>query len=356
MLSQLFDLIKEYIPLAVSVVIVAAVVWFTNWFLLKRKGKFTIETKHIRQMVVFLLVIFGLLFILFKVPMDVATRGQILNLFGLVFTAVIAFSSSSIIVNVMAGLMLRFVKSFNAGDYITIENQSGRVTEVGIMHTEIQNEHRELITFPNIYLMSKPVTVVRRSGTIIYTELSLGYDIPHDKVEKLLKNAATETGLGDPFVLIKKLGDFSITYQVAGFLEDTKTLITSQSVLRQKTLDTLHDAGVEIVSPNYMNQRVYDKKDRFIPEKTRGKTSKVKEKEAPEAIIFDKAEKAESITRQKDELETEKEKISELKKTLKETSGEDREKIAKRIDTAEKKLEEKIEDLNKKTSEVSKED
>ena len=356
MFSELFNLIKEYIPLAIAVTLVASVVWVTNWFLLKRKGRFTVETKHIRQMIVFTLVIFGLLFILFHIPMNVTTRGQILNLFGLVFTAVIAFSSTSIIVNVMAGVMLRFVKSFNAGDFITVENISGRVTEIGIMHTEIQNENRVLITFPNSYLMSKPVSVVRKSGTVIYAEISLGYDISHDKVEKLLKEAAIATRLGEPFVLIRNLGDFSITYRVAGLLDDTKTLITSRSVLRKKMLDTLHKAGIEIVSPNFMNQRVYDTKEKFIPAKSRSTSSKVKEKDMPESLIFDKAEKAESITMQKSELEHEKEKIAELKKTLKETTGEEHEKIEKKIAAAEKKLKDKIEDLNQKTTEVSKED
>ncbi len=356
MFTDLFNLIKEYIPLTISIIVVASVVWFTNWFLLKRKGKFTLETKHIRQMVVFLLVIFGLLFVLFRIPMDVTTRGQILNLFGLVFTAVIAFSSSSIIVNVMAGLMLRFVKSFNAGDFITVENISGRVTEIGIMHTEIQNENRELITFPNSYLMSKPITVIRRSGTVIFTTISLGYDIPHDKVEKLLKKAAIAAGLGDPFVLIKNLGDFSITYHVAGLLDDTKTIITARSVLRQKTLDTLHEGGIEIVSPGFMNQRVYDKKEKFIPVKTHAASSKTTGKDTPESMIFDKAEKAESITKEKNELEAERERIAELKKMMKEASGDEREKIEKQITLAEKKLEGKIEDLNQKTKEVSKED
>lgn len=356
MFSELFHIIKEYIPLTLSVALVSGVVWVTNWFFLKRKGTFTLESKHIRQMVVLTTVIIGLLFILFNIPMDVATRGQILNLFGLVFTAVIAFSSSSIIANVMAGLMLRFVKSFNTGDFLTIEDKSGRVTEVGIMHTEIQNEFRELITFPNIYIMSKPVTVVRRSGTIISAELSLGYDISHVKVETLLKKAAIDAGLKDPFVLVKQLGDFSITYQVAGFLDDIKTLITSRSGLKQKSLDTLHEGGVEIVSPNFMNQRVFDKSDIFIPEKTRVPRAKAKKEEAPESIIFDKAEKAETINKQKNKLEEQKDIISQLKKSLKDVTGAEKEKIEKKIASAEEHLKNEVEEINQKTDSVQKED
>ncbi len=355
MLTELFTLVKEYIPLTISIALVTSVLWFANWFLLKRKGMFTVDSKNIRQMTVLTLLIIGLLFILFNIPMDVTTRGQILSLFGLVITGVIAFSSSSFIANIMAGLMLRFIKSFSPGDFIIIENQSGRVTEVGIMHTEIQNEHRELITFPNIYIMSKPVTVVRRSGTIISIELSLGYNDNHTKIEKLLKEAAVEAGLEDPFVLIKNLGDFSVTYRIAGFLSDIKTLITAKSVLRQKTLDSLHEAGIEIVSPSFMNQRILEKGLEFIPKKTKAIPAKSKE-EAPESIIFDKAEKAESLDYQKKKLEEDKETISQLKQTAKETTGEDREKLNKKIETAEAKVSRKIEELNQKKADTDKKD
>lgn len=355
MLSEFFVFVKEYIPLAISIVLVSSVLWLANWFLLKRKGIFTVDSKNIRQMTVLTLLILGLLLILFNIPMDVATRGQILSLFGLVITGVIAFSSSSFIANIMAGLMLRFIKSFNPGDFITIENQSGRVTEVGIMHTEIQNENRELVTFPNIYIMSKPVTVVRRSGTIISTELSLGYDENHTKIEVLLKAAAIDAGLEDPFVLIKNLGDFSITYHVAGFLSDIKTLITQQSVLMQKTLDSLHNAGIEIVSPNFMNQRVLEKGQEIIPKRIKPTPAKTKE-ETPESIIFDKAEKAESLDHQKKKIEEDIEAISQLKKTAKETTGEDREKLDKKIETAEAIVTKKVEALNKKKADVDKKD
>jgi len=356
MLSELFVFVKEYIPLAISISLVTSVVWFTNWFLLRRKGAFQAKSKNIRQMTVLILSIIGLLFILFNIPIDVATRGQILSLFGLVITGVIAFSSSSFIANIMAGLMLRFIKNFSPGDFITVEDMSGRVTEVGIMHTEIQNEHRELITFPNIYLMSKPVTVVRRSGTIISTEISLGYDVYSMKIETLLKEATINANLEDPFVLIKELGDFSITYHIAGFLSDIKTLITAQSVLRQKILDKLHDEGVEIVSPNFMNQRILDKSQIFIPKKTKMAPAKIKEEETPESIIFDKAEKAESLNIEKQKLEEKMETLSQLKKEAKEATGEKREKLDKKLEAEKNKLEKEMEELNDKEGSVKEED
>ena len=42
--------------------------------------------------------------------------------------------------NVMAGLMLRAVRNFRTGDFVRVEKHFGRVTERGLLHTEIQTE------------------------------------------------------------------------------------------------------------------------------------------------------------------------------------------------------------------------
>jgi small-conductance mechanosensitive channel len=74
------------------------------------------------------------------------------------------------------------------------------------------------------------------------------------------------TGLTEPFVFVLELGDFSITYQTAGFLEEVKYLISAESELRECMLDALHRAGIEIVSPTFMNQRQLAAERVFIPE------------------------------------------------------------------------------------------
>lgn len=89
----------------------------------------------------------------------------------------------------------------------------GRVSKRGLFHTEIQTEDRDLITLPNLYLVSHPVTTVRNSGTIISSTVSLGYDVPRGRIEASLLRAAQNAGLQDPFVRIFELGDFSVSYR-----------------------------------------------------------------------------------------------------------------------------------------------
>ena len=193
---------------------------FANWFFLGRRLKLGAEAKLPRQLLMLCLSICGFLSIVLLLPMSDSTRGQVLSLLGVVFTGVIALSSTTFVANAMSGLLLRLINSYKPGDFIRIGDSFGRVTERGLFHTEIQTEDRDLTTFPNLYLVTNSVTVVHSSGTIITVDLSLGYDLPVNKVEELLQQAATETGLTDPFVLVTSLGDFSISYRVAGFLTD----------------------------------------------------------------------------------------------------------------------------------------
>ncbi|NNE08451.1 MAG: mechanosensitive ion channel family protein, partial [Gemmatimonadetes bacterium] len=218
------------------------------------------------QLLMIALTAIGILSVILALPISNELRGQILSLIGIILTAAIALSSTTFLGNAMAGIMLNAVRSFRIGDFIEIRDSFGRVTERGLFHTEIQTRERDLVTLPNLYLVTHPVRTVRTSGTIISANVSIGYDAPHDHVEKNLLIGAEKAGLKEPFVQIAELGDFSVSYRIFGLLEEIKQIMTAPSRLRAKVLDSLHEAGIEIVSPTFMNQRVFDANRTFIPE------------------------------------------------------------------------------------------
>ncbi len=206
------------------------------------------------------------------------------------------------------------------------------------MHTEIQTEFRDLITFPNLYLITNPVKVVRASGTIITATLSLGYNYNHNRIEELLKGAALKSGLEDPFVRIVDLGDFAISYRIAGMLKEVKLLLTARSDLRKHVLDTLHGAGIEIVSPHFMNQRPLHDGELIISKTVREEIiSNVND--IPENIIFDKAEEAESKVNLKHEHDELSSLIQEKKKNLKSAKKDEKKQIETEINKLIVKLE-----------------
>ncbi|MDJ0783659.1 MAG: mechanosensitive ion channel [Desulfosarcinaceae bacterium] len=278
----------------------------------------------------------GIILTIVALPLTETTRGQMLALVGVVFTGIIALSSTTFVTNALAGLMLRLIRHYRAGDFIRINDLFGRVTERGLFHTEIQTPERNLTTLPNLYLVSHPHTVVRSSGTIISARLSLGYDLDHHRIEPLLAAAAEQADLQEVFVQVIALGDFAITYKVSGFLSDVKQLLAAQSNLRRKILDVLHQDGVEIVSPRFMNQRILDGAAQVIPEVQTSTAGPLEEEPpVPEAVIFDKAETAVRL----DQLQARLADLSEKRKALAKRRDAAAKPALERIDAAIHKLE-----------------
>ena len=69
-----------------------------------------------------------------------------LQLYGIVLSATIALSSTTLVGNAMAGIMLRTLRNFSPGDYVHVGDYFGRISEMDLLHTEIQTEERDLTT------------------------------------------------------------------------------------------------------------------------------------------------------------------------------------------------------------------
>ncbi len=323
-MSALLEKLPQFVPAVLTIVLVAVGLRVARRILERFAAK-PGRGQFRNQLWMLTLTAFGAGLVLMSLPIGDALRGQLLSFFGIVLSAALALSSTTFLGNAMAGVMLRVVRNFRIGDFVTCGEHFGRVTERGLFHTEIQNENRDLITLPNLYLATTPVTTARTSGTIVSASLSLGYDVPRKKVEALLIEAAESAGLADPFVQIRELGDFSVTYRVAGLLEEIKRLLTARSRLRGCVLDALHGGGIEIVSPNFMNQRVLDPARPMIPERGPGEDDddvQATEERAPESLVFDKADEAESLAQLRERWEQANEQVETLRAERKATTDE----------------------------------
>ena len=345
--------ILDFGPTVVTILVVAAIYYTTRIFL-DRQARGKTDAGLIRGIVLFGIGLVGLIAVIMALPMGDDLRGQITSLIGIVISAVLALSSATFIGNAIAGIMLQAVNNFSVGDFIKVEDNFGRVTERGLFHTEIQTENSDLLTLPNLFLATNPVKVTRSSGTFISGICSLGYDVNHKKIEKALIKATEMTGLKDGFVRIQELGDFSVVYQVYGMITDVKTILSTESRLNGNILDALHEADIEIVSPNFMNQRPVGDTI-FIPKKIHAPVNK-KPSESPEDKIFEKADEAESLEKEKSKIKETEEKIKAMSEELKaatdeETKAKLEKKIEKLKDIKERRLDradEKATKMNEK--------
>lgn len=280
--------LEPWLP-ALVVMALVVVAWLITQKVFSLQKEHGADTRYREQGMRLVFRLLSLVALIATLPMDGELRGQLFSLVGLLASAAIALSSTSVMGNLMAGFMLRTVNSFKAGDYIEFRSELGRVSQLGLLHVEIQNETSELVTVPNLLLVQEPYNVVRASGTVVSADVSLGYDVDRRDIETALLSALNKAELENGFVQIRELGDFSVLYRASGWLQEASLLVSTRSKLRGRMLDALHDAGIEIVSPNFMNQRVLNTEEKIIPVKRRYRPETHNDGHAEE-VLFNKAE------------------------------------------------------------------
>ncbi|MGM0667906.1 MAG: mechanosensitive ion channel family protein, partial [Bacteroidota bacterium] len=285
-MEKLLNILKSILEPTSVLIIVIILLVFTSWIFNRMK---TVKNTAgiIKRSITFLIAFIGTIIFILALPIDPSAKGQIISLLGIIISAAIALSSTTILGNLIAGFMNNSMNRFGNGDLISINDLQGRVIRRSAFHIEIQLEDSNFVTLPNLYVATNPVKLTRKTNTVISSSVSLGYDVPRTKIEEALKEAALATGLNDPYVYITDLGDFSVTYKVHGFLEDTGKFFSTRSLLNAKVMDLLHRNRIEIVSPTFRNSRSVDDRQ-FIPE-YHAEKKKVEKEVSPEELVFDEA-------------------------------------------------------------------
>lgn len=109
-----------------------------------------------------------------------------------VITAIIAFSMQDTLGNILGGIALQLDDSIHIGDWIKVDDVSGRVVEVHWRHTAVRTRNGEVVILPNSLLMKAKFTVVSSADTPqwrrwVYFSLSL--DVPPQRVISAVENA-----------------------------------------------------------------------------------------------------------------------------------------------------------------------
>jgi hypothetical protein len=194
---------------------------------------------------------------------------------------IISLGSSTVIGNVIAGLVITYMRPFKLGDRIQLNDTTGNVIEKTPLVTRIKTPKNEVVTIPNSFIMSSHTVnysaSAREYGLIIHSEVTIGYDAPWRQVHQLLMEAALNTpGVIDdprPFVLETSLSDWYPVYQINAYIREADKLAQIYSDLHQNIQDRFNEAGVEIMSPHYMAMR--DGNESTIPkDDLRPKTDK----------------------------------------------------------------------------------
>jgi len=176
---------------------------------------------------------------------------------------IVSLGSSTVIGNIIAGLVITYMRPFKMGDRIKLNDTTGDIIEKTPLVTRIRTPKNEVVTVPNSFIMSSHTvnysTSAREYGLIIHSEVSIGYDVPWRQVNQILIDAALNTpGVVDdprPFVLETSLSDWYPVYQINAYIKEAHKMAQIYSDLHQTIQDKFNEAGIEIMSPHYMAVR-----------------------------------------------------------------------------------------------------
>ncbi len=184
----------------------------------------------------------------------------------------ISLGSAAAIGNVVAGVVLTYMRPFRVGDRVKIADTIGDVMEKTLLVTRVRTIKNVDITIPNAMVLSSHLinfsSCAQEQGLILHTSVTIGYDAPWKTVHELLISAARTTthilAKPDPFVLQTSLDDFYVTYEINAYTDQANKMATIYAELHQNIQDKFNDAGVEIMSPHYAQIR--DGNQTTIPE------------------------------------------------------------------------------------------
>ena len=191
---------------------------------------------------------------------------------------ILSLGSTAAVANVVAGFVLIYMRAFKVGDRIQIGEIEGDIEENSILITRIRSIKNRIITIPNSLILASPIAnlsaLAKEPGIVVYTTVTIGYDVAWAKVHELLLKSAAETRLvesdPEPYILQKKLDDNSVVYELNVV---TKAVTKHQFVLselHQSIQDLFRKENIEIISPKYTAIR--DGNDLAIPKSPNSKS------------------------------------------------------------------------------------
>ncbi|WP_166333725.1 mechanosensitive ion channel family protein [Sphingobacterium chungjuense] len=184
---------------------------------------------------------------------------------GVLFT----FSSAGALGNIVAGLVLTYMRSFSLGDRVKIGDLSGDIIEKSLLVTRIRTTKNEVISVPNSQVMNSHTINYsadsQEKGLIIHTNLTMSYETRWQTVHQLAIKAALRVEFIEaepaPFVLQNSLDDFYITYQINAYTKHPNKQAQIYSELHKSLMDVFHEADIELLSPHYNAIRDGNKRD-----------------------------------------------------------------------------------------------
>ena len=263
MLTSIWDYLPNLFTIMIIYFVMKYIIRFVKYIFSEiEAGKLKISGFHpdwampTYHIVRFLLMVFGFILIFPHLPGAESDTFKGVSVF---LGVLISLGSSSAIANLIAGLIITYMRPFKIGDRIKVGDISGDVVEKTVLVTRLRTVKNEEITIPNSAILSGNTvnysTYSKTDGLIIHTDVTMGYECPWQEVQEALLEAADRTKLilknPHPFVLQVSLDDFYVSYQLNAYIREVNKQAIIYTHLHQNIQNVFNERGLEGLSPHY---------------------------------------------------------------------------------------------------------
>lgn len=207
----------------------------------------------VEDLVVTALVIAWLVYSLHGAGLDL---GSLLATSAMI-TAVLAFSMQDTLGNILGGVVLQLDDSLRVGDWVKIDDVSGKVVDVRWRHTAVETRNRETVIFPNGWMVKNRFTIIgsRRDPQIRWrrwTWFNIDIEAPPSEVISTLEEAIRDSGAPNvlldppPTAVLMDVAHGYARYALRYWLSDPQPDDPTDSDVRRHALAGLARCGIEL--------------------------------------------------------------------------------------------------------------
>lgn len=179
-----------------------------------------------------------------------------------VITAILAFSMQDTLGNVLGGIALQADRSIEVGDWIKVDDLSGRVVDIGWRSTMVETRNWETVAIPNGVLMKTRFSIIGRRRNQPtqwrrWVHFRIGYEHPPSQVIELAERAVAEAEIDGvariplPNCVMMDLEAGNCHYALRYFLTNIEADDATDTRVRVHVLAALQRAGIRIAVPEF---------------------------------------------------------------------------------------------------------
>jgi potassium efflux system protein len=167
----------------------------------------------------------------------------------------LGFGLQEIFANFVAGIILLFERPIRLGDVVTVGDISGKVTQIRIRATTIQQFNNRELLVPNKEFITSQLVNWTLKDSILRFEIPVGIAYGSDTkkaasvLQKILSEHPDVMDEPKPDVLFVNFGNSTLDFNVRGFVASVEHFVTAKSDLHYLIDDAFREAGIEIAFP-----------------------------------------------------------------------------------------------------------